>query len=1101
VISSQKQRITYDSEGENKFIMHRPDGSQREFIESDKGLFYSVMTGSSGTGTALVNTVADNKSKYTQRDYKRALLARKIQNVLGRPSTRRFIEVVNGNLLKNCPINADDIRAAEDILGPNLGSLKGKTVRKGGQHIDGTHAQVPREIMELHRDVTLCVDIMFVNKIPFLVTISRNIKFGTVEILPNRKAKSILQGVARVQKVYKRRGFRVVLGMMDNEFEPLRAGFMDLGMELNVTSRGEHVPEIERYIRTIKERTRSIYNVLPYKKMPSKMVVEMVQGSVFWLNIFPSTDGVSDTMSPRLIVAGFELDYDKHCQLEFGAYAQVHEEHDNSMATRTTGAIALRPTGNAQGGYYFLSLSSGRRLNRNHWTELPMPQEVITRVHDLARQDRGNPELIFADRRGDTVTDDDSGCDDDDDDDDDSDYDPDDYVDNRNEESDEEEFEVDDSDEDDDDTADVPAAGVLRAGVPDTRPDRRVRFEAATPTPAAAQVDTTVDEEDADEDAANNAPVPAAQEVETVDEEEEADKDDDEASTTHNLRPRRTREYGHLYPRSDFEHTHSTLTETCMTQYSVKKGLKEFGEAGAEAVVAEMRQLHDRKVIEPVKAGMLTTKEKRGALQYLMFLKKKRCGRIKGRGCADGRKQRMYKSKEETSSPTVAIESLMLSCTIDAKERRQVITCDIPGAFMQSDMDELIYMKVEGPLAEMLTKVDPSKYEKFTDEENGKPVIYVRLRKALYGTLQASLLFWKDLTGHLTKWGYVANPYDECVMNKEVNGTQCTVLWHVDDIKMSHVEGSVLEELVDKLEEVYGSKEAPVTVTRGKIHEYLGMTLDYSDDGKCKVIMKDFIADMLDDLPSDMDGESVTPAANHLFQVNEDPKKLNEETSQMFHHNTAKLLFLSKRARPDIQTAVAYMTTRVKSPDMDDYKKLTRVMRYLRGTINLFLTLEADDLSVVKWWVDGSFAVHADMKSHTGATMSLGKGSPYSTSTRQKLNTKSSTEAELVAVDDTMPQALWTTYFLKAQGYDVGKTIVYQDNQSAMLLEKNGRRSSGKRTRHVNIRYFFVTDRVKAGEVDIQYCPTGEMRGDFFTKPLQGIAFRRFRELVLNMRE
>jgi hypothetical protein len=93
-----------------------------------------------------------------------------------------------------------------------------------------------------------------------------------------------------------------------------------------------------------------------------------------------------------------------------------------------------------------------------------------------------------------------------------------------------------------------------------------------------------------------------------------------------------------------------------------------FGEAGAEAVVSEMQQLHDRDVIEPKKANMLTRDEKRKALQYLMFLTNKRCGQIKGRGCADGRKQRIYKTKEETSAPTVAIEALMLLCIIDAKE-------------------------------------------------------------------------------------------------------------------------------------------------------------------------------------------------------------------------------------------------------------------------------------------------------------------------------------------------------------------------------------------------------------------------------------------------
>jgi hypothetical protein len=219
----------------------------------------------------------------------------------------------------------------------------------------------------------------------------------------------------------------------------------------------------------------------------------------------------------------------------------------------------------------------------------------------------------------------------------------------------------------------------------------------------------------------------------------------------------------------------------------------------------------------------------------------------------------------------------------------------------------------------------------------------------------------------------------------------------------------------------------------------------------------------------------------------------------MFHHHTAKLLFLSKRARPDIQTAVAFLTTRVRSPDEDDYKKLGRCMKYLRGTIDMPLTMEADDLSIVKWWVDASYGVHPGMKSHTGDTMSMGKGSVYSRSTRQKLNTKSLTEAELVGVDDVMPQVLWTKYFLEAQGYKIDDSKIYQDNQSTILLAKDGSGSSSKLTRHINIRYFFVTDRVKRKEVSVEYCPTGEMNADFFTKPLQGVLFRKFRDRIMNI--
>jgi hypothetical protein len=138
------------------------------------------------------------------------------------------------------------------------------------------------------------------------------------------------------------------------------------------------------------------------------------------------------------------------------------------------------------------------------------------------------------------------------------------------------------------------------------------------------------------------------------------------------------------------------------------------------------------------------------------------------------------------------------------------------------------------------------------------------------------------------------------------------------------------------------------------------------------------------------------------------------------------------------------------------------------------------------------------MKSHTGGVMSMDTGAAYSTSKKQKLNTKSSTEAELVGIDDVLPQALWTTYFLEEQGYGTS-TILNQDNQSTIKLADNGKASSGKGTRHINIRYFFITDRIARKEVAVQYCPTKEMVADYFTKPLQGVLFYKFRDQILGL--
>ena len=133
-------------------------------------------------------------------------------------------------------------------------------------------------------------------------------------------------------------------------------------------------------------------------------------------------------------------------------------------------------------------------------------------------------------------------------------------------------------------------------------------------------------------------------------------------------------------------------------------------------------------------------------------------------------------------------------------------------------------------------------------------------------------------------------------------------------------------------------------------------------------------------------------------------------------------------------------------------------MTYIKCTIDLQLRLSADNTGITKWWIDASFATRSDMKSQTGAMMSMGKGSIFSFAKKQKIMTKSSTEAELVGVDDLTPQIMWTKYFLKAQGQPVPDTIIYQDNMSSIQLETNGIKSSSARTRHIQIRYYFVAD-------------------------------------------
>jgi hypothetical protein len=180
------------------------------------------------------------------------------------------------------------------------------------------------------------------------------------------------------------------------------------------------------------------------------------------------------------------------------------------------------------------------------------------------------------------------------------------------------------------------------------------------------------------------------------------------------------RTIGISVPQRDFVHAYVTA------QMSAKKGLTVFGQQGADALMKELRQLVIMKVMNGTKSHELTKEQKRRALKYLMFLKEKRCGRIKGRGCADGRKQRLYKTKEETSSPTpISIEAVLFSCMIDAMEDCDVATLDIPGAFtrcMQAMIDEEVHIKFDGKLIDLLCQVNPS-LSKFVGMENGKKVL------------------------------------------------------------------------------------------------------------------------------------------------------------------------------------------------------------------------------------------------------------------------------------------------------------------------------------------------------------------------------------------
>eukprot|EP00804_Cyclotella_cryptica_P005871 CCRYP_000147-RA/>CCRYP_000147-RA protein AED:0.12 eAED:0.13 QI:0/0/0/1/0/0/3/0/1214 len=1024
-----------------------------KFKPCSKGLHYYDLTTSTKREEMHVQTVQQNFEGFSREQVLRAIKARKLQAMLGSPTRADFEGMVCGKLIADCPVDVVDLKNAHTIFGPDLAGIWGRTVRRRPERVTTDIVAVPQDFVQMHKFLVLTAGVMFVNGIPFLLTRSRGLQLITVEFLPRRMAKIIGAKLTHVLHLYHRAGFVVQTALMDKEFDALADQCPTL--PINTTAANEHVPEIKRAIRLVKERARGIENTLPFTGLPKLMTIELIHFIVLWLNNFPVKSGVSTKYSPRELVYRHKLSAKVHCKTQFGAYCET------AIQARIAADNAGLNNGDAPDqGPHLVEADPDEMGDDDSIIEIgEVPPTEPQGIVDIDYEDEPeqDPGADYGDQGADPIhggeLSDDEGAD------------------GEYHEGDESpESELLDHDESTGGLSDQGAAHQLgdedeaEEGMP--RRSRRNRKVSTRLEGFEHGIFTMYDREDAEAE---------------VDEYMHATLSEDKCNeidsylvpvfgfiiTKYSLKAGLKKAKG-----KDRKAIRKMMHDHLMMQYSLKTGLKMFSEDGEKAVSKELGQFHDLNVFIPVDPTKLTRQETAAALAALMLLKQKMDGTLKARACTDRRKQRESTAEEEAASPTVSIESIFISCAIEASEGRCVTIIDLPGAFLHADCEDHVIMRFHGRLAELMVLAAPQIYRKYvTTDANGEPVLFVKLQKGLYGMLKSALLFYKKLLTDLVAKGFTVNPYDPCVVTKMIRGKQMTICWHVDDLKISHKRKVEVKKLESWLRSIYGN----ISVSEGNKHTYLGMDLDYSEAGKCKITMSGYTKEVIDGFPEVIEGTAATPAADHLFQTREDGKKLPEEQAAAFHGTTAQLLFLSGRARRDIQTAVAFLTTQVKQPVEDDWGKLKRVLRYLNGTREMGLCLGVENMGLVRWYVDASYATHEDCKGHTGAMMTLGRGAAISLSRKQKTNARSSTEVELIGVYDALPSILHTKYFIEAMGYDIKNNVVYQDNKSSITLEHNGKASGLKRSKHIKIRYFSIKDVIDQGEVEVQHCPTTEM--------------------------
>jgi hypothetical protein len=298
-LSSVKRhyRVQFDSEGDDAFIVSNREGNTMRFTPTKNGLYSISDPSNKKTQWLFFNTVTENKQLYSKREQKAAIQARTSQNIMMFPSTRQYMNIADKSLLRNNPIERADIVAAEDIYGSNIGSLKGKTVTHKALPVDGRIAGVPQAIRDKFQSVTLSLDLFFINKIPFFLTISHGLHFGTVETIRSRHIDLVLQGVKQVIGHYARRGFRVDAIHADPEFTPLQAQLPRVGFNsarrmntFQLSNNSFALSKIESAVYTTRCHSSTFPDLLSFERLQTQSFGSMHSHTPMVRRIFSPHD-------------------------------------------------------------------------------------------------------------------------------------------------------------------------------------------------------------------------------------------------------------------------------------------------------------------------------------------------------------------------------------------------------------------------------------------------------------------------------------------------------------------------------------------------------------------------------------------------------------------------------------------------------------------------------------------------------------------------------------------------------------------------------------------------------------------------------------------
>ena len=456
----------------------------------------------------------------------------------------------------------------------------------------------------------------------------------------------------------------------------------------------------------------------------------------------------------------------------------------------------------------------------------------------------------------------------------------------------------------------------------------------------------------------------------------------------------------------------------------------------------------------------------------------------------------------EKSSPTIPIEIFFMQIGNAVYEGYEMESFDTPTAYLHAELQKGKYhvMRMDKVLAAICCKVDPQA-RKFLQKDG---TLLVEVQRALYGLPESAKLWYEYLAAVLKNIGYKQCPNEPCLFRKQRNNNkEISVLSvYVDDVFHTYRGERMRDELYAGMR---NGRISEPTIQRfkkdGDVISHLGISILKLPNRRLFLSQPGYTNEILEKYQPKKSYK--TPCNDQILQrVNKELLESERCDLNKYVSKLMKLMYLGNRTRPDILPTLSILSTKMKNPSNEDMEKLDRVIGYIYDTKNLGITVRfyPDSNFELFAYFDAAWAVHQDLKGHSGILITLGYNAfpVMCKSMKQRMVSKSSTEAELIAVFDGLDYLLWLREVYLFFGYENKPITIFQDNTSAITLSYMGRTSSNSNSKYIDLRYFYIKQYLDANVVTMKYLSTDQMLADFFASPRFGGTFKEMRRTILH---